>query len=60
MKDAFADVIYWVKSHWPLLLAILTGPIGLATLFIVDHWRKILDGAKDMIHDVTSLRCRAP
>lgn len=31
----------WVKQNWPLLLAILTGPIGLAVLFIVRNWDKI-------------------
>lgn len=32
----------WIKGHWPLLLAILTGPIGLAVLAIKDHKDKIL------------------
>lgn len=31
----------WIKGHWPLLLAILTGPIGLAVVFIVRHWNMI-------------------
>lgn len=31
----------WVKSHWPLLLAILTGPVGLAVLWITKHWGQI-------------------
>lgn len=28
----------WVKKNWPLLLAILTGPIGLAVFAIVKNW----------------------
>lgn len=32
----------WVKGHWPLLLAIFTGPIGLAVLFIVRKWDGIV------------------
>jgi hypothetical protein len=32
----------WLKGHWPLLLAILTGPIGLAVLFIHDHWNSLV------------------
>jgi hypothetical protein len=32
--------------NWPLLLAILTGPFGLAVLFIIKHWREISDAAK--------------
>ena len=35
---ALGVVIDWVKGHWPLLLAILTGPIGLAVLWITKHW----------------------
>lgn len=36
----------WVKSHWPLLLAILTGPIGLAVLLIARNWSTIVSGAE--------------
>lgn len=39
------DVIDWVKKHWPLLLAVLIGPIGLAVLFIVKHFKKIKEVA---------------
>lgn len=31
----------WLKDNWPLLLAILTGPIGIAVLMIVKHWDTI-------------------
>lgn len=31
----------WIKEHWPLLLAILAGPFGLAVLLIVKNWDKI-------------------
>jgi hypothetical protein len=31
----------WVKNNWPLLLAIITGPIGLAVLAVVKNWDKI-------------------
>jgi hypothetical protein len=34
----------WVSQNWPLLLAILTGPIGLAVLYITEHWQMISDG----------------
>ena len=39
---AVADVWDWISGHWPLLLAILTGPIGLAVLWIKDHWSQVL------------------
>ncbi|MFJ5217164.1 phage tail tape measure protein [Streptomyces sp. NPDC088354] len=34
-------VINFVKTHWPLLLALLAGPIGLAVLWVVKHWTAI-------------------
>jgi phage-related protein len=47
----------WIKQHWPLILAILTGPVGVAVLFIVSHWKQIktafgdaLDGVKGLWH----------
>jgi TP901 family phage tail tape measure protein len=58
-KEAFHDVEHyaeeafdWVKGHWPLILAILTGPIGLAVLEIKKHWKDIEKGAEDMFHDI--------
>jgi phage-related minor tail protein len=40
--------INWLKAHWPLILAILAGPIGLAVLMIVRNWDKITAGAQKM------------
>jgi phage-related protein len=34
-------VFGWIVSHWPLLLAVLTGPIGLAVVLIIQHWNTI-------------------
>ena len=34
-------VVDWIKDHWQLLLAILTGPIGAAVLMITTHWDTI-------------------
>jgi hypothetical protein len=63
MKDIWHAVeaaFNWIKAHWPLLLAILTGPIGLATLFITSHWHQILAGAQRMTSDVTGWFRRLP
>lgn len=48
IKNAALVAFTWIKSHWPLLLAILTGPFGLAVLFIVKNWRSILDFFKSL------------
>lgn len=41
VKNVVMGVYNWVKDNWPLLLAILTGPIGLAVLAITTHWDTI-------------------
>jgi len=41
VSAAVGFVVGFVKAHWPLLLAIITGPIGLAVLFIVRNMDRI-------------------
>jgi hypothetical protein len=45
VKDVAKDALDWLKANWPLLLAILTGPIGVAVLLIVKNWDAIKDAA---------------
>jgi hypothetical protein len=40
----------WIKGHWPLLLSILTGPIGTAVIYIVRHWDQIKAAATGVWH----------
>jgi hypothetical protein len=40
--EVVTGVFNWVRDNWPLLLAIITGPFGLAVKFIFDNWDKIL------------------
>lgn len=44
IHGAISGVFNWVKANWPTLLAILTGPIGLAVLAITQHWDTIKNG----------------
>lgn len=44
IKNAGLTVFNWLRANWPLLLAILTGPIGLAVLAIAKNWDKIKAG----------------
>lgn len=39
--EAIQAVYNWIKANWPLLLGILTGPIGLAVTEIVTHFGTI-------------------
>ena len=53
--DAVKKVIDWVKQNWPLLLAIITGPIGLAVLFIVKNWDKIKEVVTNAIAKIKEI-----
>ena len=52
MKAVIADVLNWIRSNWPLLLAIITGPIGLAVYFIVKYWNDIYSFFSGIINDI--------
>ena len=41
IKEAFKMVWDWLSQNWPLILAIILGPIALAVLAIKDHWKTI-------------------
>lgn len=41
IKSVFSGAIEWIKSNWPTILAVLTGPFGLAALFIANNFDKI-------------------
>ncbi|MGQ4514215.1 phage tail tape measure protein [Streptomyces sp. DW26H14] len=44
IPGAFNTTVGWVKAHWPLILSIITGPIGAATIYVVRHWDQISSG----------------
>jgi hypothetical protein len=55
VKSAANAVWSFIKAKWPLLLAILTGPFGLAVLAIAKNWDKIKDGAGKVVDFVKSI-----
>jgi hypothetical protein len=57
IQGAAMGVFNWLKANWPLVLAIITGPIGLAVLAVVKNWDKIKSGftaVKNWIRDRVS------
>jgi tape measure domain-containing protein len=57
ITQAVGNAINWVRNNWPLLLAILTGPVGLAVLWIsrnVDQIKGFFSGAMDWIRNAFS------
>lgn len=45
VKDTAVTVFEWIKKNWPLLLAILTGPFGIAVGIIIKNWDTIKEAA---------------
>lgn len=41
IPNAFRSVLNFARAHWPLILGILTGPIGLAVGLVVKYWGRI-------------------
>ena len=52
VKEAIGKAIEWVKENWPLILAILTGPIGLAILAITKNFDKIKDKVGEVLSNI--------
>lgn len=52
IQDAFDDAFKFIKNEWPLILGILTGPVGLAVVEIVKHWNDIKTDFHDLLSDI--------
>lgn len=48
--DIAKMVFNWIKDNWPLLLAIITGPIGIAVLLITKNFDTIKEVAMTMVN----------
>lgn len=55
IKRGASAVFDWLKENWPLILAILAGPIGLAALAIAKNFGKIKDGASAVYDWIKSI-----
>ena len=42
----------WLKKNWPLVLAIITGPLGLLVYEIVTHWKQIEHFVLGVVHSI--------
>jgi hypothetical protein len=49
IKTVVGAVVGFIREHWQLLLAIITGPIGMAVLVVTKHWDKIKGGAAAIV-----------
>jgi phage-related protein len=54
IKTAALAVFDWLKSHWPLVLSILGGPIGLAVTLIIKNWGTIRSATATLVGAVSA------
>ena len=50
--DLIKKVYNWIKDNWPLLLAIITGPFGMAVYIIQRNWDTIKQAASTVIESI--------
>lgn len=49
LRGGLSQMVEWVRTNWPALLAVLTGPFGLAAVAIQRNWDSIIDGARNTL-----------
>jgi hypothetical protein len=52
VRQAFIDAFNWIKANWPLLVAILLGPVATAVYLIIRNWGTIRTALASVWHDV--------
>ena len=55
IKQVIGDVFDWLKTNWPLVLGILTGPFGLILEQIVTHWADVTTFLEGLPADIKNL-----
>lgn len=64
IEAAFDAAISWIESHMKMLatiiVAVMTGGLGLLVMVIIDHWNQIINGVSSMISAVVGFFERLP
>lgn len=45
----------WIKANWPLLLAVILGPIGLAVGLVIKHFAAIKEAARGVVNGIKGI-----
>lgn len=48
IEHVFDAVLKWIKGNWWMLVGILTGPIGAAVAYIIEHWSAVKHAFDDV------------
>jgi hypothetical protein len=49
IPGVFTWLLRWLRANWPLIVGILTGPVGLAVVLILRHWNTIKAGIANAV-----------
>jgi TP901 family phage tail tape measure protein len=52
IQGVVSGFIGWIGDHWPLVLAIIAGPIGLAVLFFIQNFETIKTVAGNVVNSI--------
>lgn len=66
-RDAMKFTWNWIKANWPLLLAVIVGPIGIAAYAVIKNFdlikqtaRSVVDGIKAVFDELVAFFRRLP
>ena len=61
IEHGISDTVSFIRSHWQaVLVGVLTGPVGLAAMYIVTHFHQIVTGAENTVSRVGSFFASLP
>lgn len=43
LPNAVQTVLDWIGENWPLIVSIITGPVGALVTYVITHWQQIKD-----------------
>lgn len=52
LPNAVQTVIDWLSNNWPLVLSIITGPIGAIVIAVITHWDEIKSKTVEIFNNV--------
>jgi hypothetical protein len=55
IKKGAQAALSWIRSNWPLILGVLTGPFGLAIVAIYKNWDRITAAVRDAVNTMKNL-----
>ena len=52
LPEAVQTVLDWLGENWPLVVSIITGPVGALVTYVITHWQQIKDKTVEIFNAV--------